>query len=422
MRNIQNTGRYPAVLAVLCLVLGSAPMTSAEDWPQFRGPGGQGHASVKDIPLEWSETNNLRWKVPVAGKGWSSPVVAGGRVWLTAAVEERRGNRPGGPVSLRAMAFDLESGREVVNVEVFRIGDPNVINFKNTHASPTPVVSGDRVFVHFGSEGTAALTATGEIIWKTRFRYDSQHGSGGSPIVYRDMLIVACDGPDDAFVVALDVATGKQRWKARRRVPFDQAYSTPLVIRVGDADQIVSVGAHRVAAYEPERGREIWHVNYPGGFSNVPRPVFGHGLVFITTGFNEPAVMAIRPDGRGNVTRTHVAWTIERGAPNTPSPILVDDLLYFVSDLGIATCVDAATGAVRWQQRLGGNYSASPVFAAGRIYFQNEEGQTTVIAPGAEFRRVATSDLDGATLASMAVLEGVVFLRTDTHLYRIQGK
>jgi outer membrane protein assembly factor BamB len=406
------------VAAVLCTLL-SAATAQAQDWPQFRGPGGQGHATATDIPLEWSETKNVAWKVPVPGKGWSSPVVAAGRVWLTSAVEERRGNRPGGPVSLRALAFDSASGRELVNVEVFRVGSPGVINFKNSHASPTPVVSGERVFVHFGAQGTAALTTAGEIIWKTRLTYDSQHGSGGSPIVYNDLLIVACDGPDDAYVVALEVATGKQRWKARRRVPFDQAYSTPLVIRVGDADQIVSAGAHRVAAYEPERGREIWHVNYPNGFSNVPRPVYGGGLVFIATGFNEPTMIAVRPDGRGNVTRTHVAWTIERGAPLTPSPLYVDGLLYFVHDLGIATCVDAQTGAVRWQQRLGGNHSASPVYAAGRIYFQSEEGETIVIAPGPEFRQLARSTLDGATLGSMAVVDGAVLIRTDSHLYRI---
>lgn len=389
----------------------------AADWPQFRGPGGQGHADAPSAPLEWSETKNIRWKSRIPGSGWSSPVVADGRVWLTAAVSERE---RGGPVSLRALAFDVETGQEVVNVEVFRLGSPQVINVKNSRASPTPVLAGGRVFVHFGSEGTAALTTSGEIVWKTRVAYDSQHGSGGSPIVYRDLLIFSADGPDSASVIALDTATGKTRWKTSRRMPFDQAYSTPLVVSVNGVDQIISIGAHRAAAYEPERGREIWRVEYPGGFSNVPRPVSGQGLVVIATGFNDPSLMAVRIDGKGDVTKSHVAWTLQRGAPLTPSPILIDDLLYFVSDIGVATCVDLRTGTTRWQQRLGGNYSASPVAAAGRIYFLSEDGLATVIAPGPSFKRLAANQLDGATLASIAVVDRAFFIRSNTHLYRIE--
>ena len=193
--------------------------------------------------------------------------------------------------------------------------------------------------------------------------------------------------------------------------PWSQAYSTPLVIRVGDRDQVVSVGAFRAAAYDPLSGEEIWRVSYPDGFSNVPRPVYGHGLVFIATGFNDPSLLAVRVDGKGDVTRTHVAWTLRRGAPLTPSPLLVGDLLYIVSDIGIATCLDAKTGQTLWQQRLGGNYSASPIFADGRIYFLSEEGVATVIAPGTTFQKLATNVLDGATLASMAVSDRSIFIR-----------
>ena len=193
-------------------------------------------------------------------------------------------------------------------------------------------------------------------------------------MLYRDLLIVSCDGSDSAFVVALDKATGKIRWKTSRRQPWDQAYTTPLVIRVGDRDQLVSVGAYRAAAYDPESGKEIWRVSYADGFSNVPRPVFGHGLVYIATGFQQPLLIAVRPDGTGDVTKTHIAWTLRRSAPLTPSPLLVGDELYIVNDGGIASCLDATTGALHWQQRLGGNFSASPVFADGRIYFLSEEG------------------------------------------------
>jgi outer membrane protein assembly factor BamB len=406
-------------LLVLLLIAGAVALVQAEDWPQFRGPTGQGHATERGLPLEWSESKNIVWKTAVPGLGWSSPTVAGGRVWLTTVVEskERRGRLS---ASLRALAFDVNSGRELVNVEVFRLDDAGYVNPKNSRASPTPIVDGDRVYVHFGADGTAALSMAGEILWTTHLRYESQHGNGGSPTLYRDLLIVNCDGNGgDAYVVALDTATGKTRWKTSRRRPADQAYSTPLVITVGQQDQLVSVGAYRAAAYEPLTGQEIWRVSYGDGFSNVPRPVFGQGLVFIATGFQTPSLIAVRPDGKGDVTRTHVAWTTSRGAPYTPSPLLVGNDLYYVSDTGVLSLADATSGQVVWQQRLGGNYSASPVLADGRIYFQSEEGMTTVIAPGREFRRLAINRLDGAMLASMAVSQASLFLRTHTHLYRI---
>jgi outer membrane protein assembly factor BamB len=407
---------------VLLLIAGASVLAQAEDWPQFRGPTGQGHATEHGLPLEWSEANNIVWKAPVPGLGWSSPTVANGRVWLTTVVEskERRGRAS---ASLRVLAFDVATGRELINVEAFHLDDVGYVNPKNSRASPTPIVDGDRVYVHFGAEGTAAISASGEILWATHLRYESQHGNGGSPTLYRDLLIINCDGNGgEAYVIALDTATGKTRWKTSRRRPADQAYSTPLVITVGEQDQLVSVGAYRTAAYEPLTGQEIWRVSYGDGFSNVPRPVFGQGLVFIATGFQTPALMAVRPDGKGDVTRTHVAWTITRGAPYTPSPLLVGNDLYYVSDTGVLSLADAASGQIVWQQRLGGNYSASPVFADGRIYFQSEEGVTTVIAPGREFRRLATNRLDGATLASMAVSDGSFFIRSQSHLYRIAGR
>jgi outer membrane protein assembly factor BamB len=399
-----------AVLAAAVVVMPIA--AAAQEWPGFRGPDGQGHAADRAVPLEWSETRHVTWKTAVPGRGWSSPVVADGKVWLTTAVEDRG-------VSLRLLAFDAESGREAVNVEVFKTRSGGAMHPKNSRASPTPIVEGGRVYVHFGAEGTAALTTAGEIVWKERFAYESQHGAGGSPIVHGDLLIVNCDGSDAAFVVALDKHTGKTRWKTGRRQPFDQAYTTPLALRVGDRHQIVSVGAFRAAAYDPETGKEIWRVSYGDGFSNVPRPVAGLGLVYIATGFFQPAILAVRPDGTGDVTKTHVSWSLQRAAPLTPSPLLVGDELYLVTDAGIATCVDARTGAIVWQQRLNGNFSASPLHAGGRIYFLAEDGVTTVIAPGREFRKLAVNALDGSTLASIAVANGSLYIRSDSHLYRI---
>lgn len=401
-----------ASLACALVLASSGSPANAEDWPQFRGPGGQGHSTERGLPVEWSESKNVVWKAPVAGRGWSSPVVSGGRVWVTTAIKDRG-------VSLRLLAFDVETGREAVNVEVFKLRDGAPSHAKNSQASPTPIVANGRVYVHFGADGTAAVTTTGDIIWKTRLAYESQHGNGGSPILHGDQLILNCDGAPDAFVVALDIRTGKERWKTWRRQPAEQAYSTPLVVRAGDKDQVISVGAFRAAAYDPSNGKEIWRVGYGDGFSNVPRPVYGHGLVYIATGFHQPSLLAVRVDGTGDVTKSHVAWRLDRGAPLTPSPLLVGDELYVVNDGGIASCLDAKTGEVRWLQRLPGAYSASPVFADGRIYFLNEEGVATVIAPGKEFRSVASNRLEGATLASMAVANGSFFIRSDTHLYRI---
>jgi outer membrane protein assembly factor BamB len=401
----------PRLILLVCAL--SQAVAGAQDWPQFRGPGGQGHSDERGLPLEWSESKNIVWKVPVPGRGWSSPVIAAGRVWLTTATVERR------EASLRLLAFDVTTGRQALDLEVFRQRSAALLNDKNSHASPTPIVEHDRVYVHFGSEGTAAVSTAGEIVWKVRHGYESQHGNGGSPLLHGDLLILNCDGFDAAFVVALDKRTGRTRWRTFRRQPWSQAYSTPLAVRVADRDQIVSIGARYTTAYEAESGKEIWRVSYGDGFSNVPRPVAGLGLVFITTGFQQPAIMAVRPDGRGDITRTHVAWTLSRGAPLTPSPLLVDQVLYVVNDAGIASNIDALTGTIRWQQRLGGTFSASPVLVDGRIYFLDEDGRTTVVGPGPTFERLATNVLEGPALASMGVASGSFFIRTGSHLYRI---
>ena len=401
-----------ALVRIGAVLLLAAPEAEGGDWPEFRGPDGQGHSVETGLPAAWSEDRNVEWKAPVPGRGWSTPVVVDGRIWLTTGTAE------GGGV-LRLLAFDAGSGQETLDIEVFRTEDDSSPNPKNSLASPTPIVDGDRVYVHFGAYGTAAVSTAGEILWTARFPYVTQHGYGGSPILHDDLLVFNGDGYDVAFVVALDTRTGEVRWKADREEPVSQAYSTPLAINVDGRDQIVSVAAFRASAHNPATGAELWRVRYGRGFSNVPRPVYGNGLVFIATGFQTPSMLAVRADGSGDVTDTHVAWTLRRGAPHTPSPLLVGGELYMVSDYGVLTCIDAASGEVHWQQRIGGNYSASPVFADGRIYFQSEEGKTTVIAPGTTYSELAVNQLDGSTLASMAVADGSFFLRTDSHLYRI---
>jgi outer membrane protein assembly factor BamB len=387
---------------------------AAEDWPQFRGPRGDGHSSEVNLPVTWSEQHNIRWKVPVEGRGWSSPVISGNAIWLTTATESDR--------SLRLLSFDAFSGRMRTNTEIFRLAAPVAGHDKNSGASPTPILEGDRVYVHFGSYGTACVKRDGSVLWRSQeLKYAQVHGPGGSPVLYDNVLFINCDGHDRQFVAALDKNTGKLAWQKTR--PSAMAYATPLLIQTSAGAQVISPGAHRAASYDPKTGNVLWFVNYGGGFSNVPRPVFAHGLVYLTTGFYSPQLLAVRPTGKGDVTSSHVAWRYERGVPLTPSPVVAQGHLYMVSDNGIVTSLDAVTGKENWRARLGGSYSASPVFADGKVWFLSEEGETTVLLAGArEFKKVAVNQLDGRFLASMAVSAGALFLRSDTHLYRIEAK
>lgn len=392
------------------LLLLLALLIPSSDWPQFRGPTGQGTSEEQGLPFKWSETTNVRWKVPIPGKGWSSPVIQGDRIWLTTATEDGK--------SLRALSVDRNTGAIIQNVEVFQLKSAKLTNSKNSFASPTPVIEGDRVYVHFGAFGTACISQAGEIIWKIKLEYDNgQHGTGGSPVLYDDLLILSCDGNDVQFVVALDKLTGKVRWK-KSRVGY-QAYSTPLTVKLAAGDQVISPGAFRTVSYDPRNGKELWQVTYGEGFSNVPRPVYGDGLVFICTGFQQASLLAVRLDGKGDITKSKVVWKLDRGVPLTPSPLLVGNELYFVTDNGIATCVDAKTGKEYWRARVGGNHSASPIYADGRIYFLSEEGESVVLAAGQQLKHLATNQLDGRTLASMAVSSGSIFIRSETHLYRL---
>lgn len=383
-----------------------------QEWPQFRGPDGQGHADVQKLPLKWTESS-AAWKTSIPGLGWSSPVVADGQVWMTTATDEGK--------SLRAIAVDASSGKIAVDVEVFKLAAPGRIHQKNSHASPTPILEDGRVYVHFGPHGTACLKSDGTIVWKQQVKYGPVHGPGGSPALAGELLVFSCDGGDVQFVIALDKKTGAQKWRTSR-LPNDYgkkfAFSTPLVVD----GLLVSPGASAVTAYDPAGGKPVWSVRYAEGYSVVPRPVFGHGLIFVGTGYDKPTLIAVRAGGKGDVTDTHVAWKLERGAPHNPSPLLVGDELYIVSDNGVAACLDAKTGKEHWRERLGGNFSASPLFAAGRIYVQDENGTTHVLKPGQAFEKLATNALPGKTLASPAAIEGALILRTDKALYRLNAE
>ena len=403
------------------LALAASP-AFAENWPEFRGPTGQGHSSAKNLPIEWSTRRNVAWKQPVPGAGWSSPVIDRGRIFLTSGIEGGGGAGP----SLRALCFDTATGALRWNTEVFASSEASTapIHDKNSPASPTPIVSADQIYVHFGHHGTACLDRDGKIIWRNdRLRYDPVHGNGGSPVLVDDLLVFNADGAKDPFVAALNRQTGELVWKVGRPKGARQTFSfcTPLLIAVNGQRQIITPGSGAVSALDPAGGRELWHVRYGNGYSVVPRPVYGHGLLFIATGFNRADLLAIRAGGQGDATDTHIAWRTTKGAPLTPSVLLVGDELYAVSDMGVASCWDAKTGNLHWQERIEGNYSASPVTAEGRIYFQNETGTGTVIAASRTFSKLATNQLEERTLASYAVAENAIFIRTAGHLYRIGG-
>ena len=419
VRNMKRLNRLAATVATVAMVLVAQAAPNQGDWTQFRGTTGQGLSAAKNLPIEWSAAKNVAWKQAIPGLGWSSPVVRRGRIFLTTAETDGEG----GP-SLRALCLDAATGRVLWNTEVFKSTETQAkpMNGKNSHASPTPVLEDSRLYVHFGHNGTACLDLDGKIVWRMNsLRYPPTHGNGGSPILVGDKLVYCADAASDPSIVALDKATGKVRWKVKRETQAKNkfSFSTPLLITVKGQPQIISPGSGVVSALDPKDGHEIWRVCYGNGYSVVPRPVFGQGLVFISTGFNRADILAIRPDGRGDVTDTHVAWRTTKGAPLTPSMLLVGKELYAVSDDGLASCFDAKTGKVNWQERLGGKYSASPLAAGGRIYLQNESGTGTVLKPGKTFTTLATNSLEERSLASYAVVDGALFIRTAENLYRI---
>lgn len=394
------------------------------DWTDFRGPTGQGHATAKGLPLEWGSDKNIAWRTELPGRAWSSPIYAHGKVFLTNALPVNP-EEPELGVSLRVLAVDAPSGRLLWDREVLRQTDPAALrqHDKNSHASPSPVFEKGRIYAHFGHHGTACVDETGKVLWSTReHRYPPVHGTGGSPVLVDDLLIFNADGAADPAVIALDKATGMLRWKAPRppspaRSKF--SFSTPLLIQVKGQPQLITPGSGIVQALDPTDGSEIWHAFYGAGFSVVPRPVYAHGLVFLSSGYQRPVGYAIRADGKGDVTDTHVAWTTTKRVPLNPSMLVVGEELYMLADSGILSCLDAKTGQVHYEERVLGSSSASLLAAEGRIYAVDELGKAVVVKAGRTFQLLATNDLQERTLASFAVCDSDLLIRTEKALYRI---
>jgi outer membrane protein assembly factor BamB len=373
--------------------------------------------------VTWSETENVAWKTLVMGTGWSSPVVSGNDLWLTTATDAGK--------TLRAYRFDSRTGDLVLRTKpLFQVDASEKISGKNGHATPTPVLDGGRVFVHFGANGTACLDRNGSVIWKRVLSYYHHHGPATSPVLAAGTLVIVCDGFTQPFydqferegvevpqfVVGLDPATGEIRWKTPR--PSRHSYSTPLVVEVGGRPQVVCPGGDGVWAYDPVDGKELWTCRFTG-HSLVPCPVAAQGLIFVCTGYYEPSLLAIRQGAEGDCTDTHIAWQLSKGVPLVPSPIVAGDHLFVGTDEGILTCVAIKTGKVVWRQRLGGHFAASPILANDRLYFTSEEGVVHILRAGPKFEELAQNQLPGKFLASPAVSGNRLYFRSDHYLYCI---
>lgn len=415
------TLRVAGAFAVLFALLPCSALQAEEHWNQFRGPRGDGQVASPNLPTEWSETNNVRWKTPIEGKAWASPVVWGDMIWLASATPD--GKR------LSAVGVNAGSGQIVHDVTVFEIAEPMYCYPYNSYASGTPVVEAGRLYVHYGSAGTACLdTSSGAVLWTRQDLPCNHHrGPGSSPILFENLLIVHFDGFDEQYVVALDKRTGATVWRADRSLVYGtnngdakKAYCTPQVIEHQGRLQLISPAASGTVAYDPRTGAELWKVQH-GGFNAAARPLYSHGLVILNTEGGQ-RLLAVRPDGSGDVTRTHVAWTYGKATPTRPSQLIVGDHLYMVNDAGIVSCLDVASGEAAWTERMGGRHSASPICSDGRIYCFDEDGATYVLAADPTgFRLLAKNTLIDGCMASPAVADDALIVRTKTHLYRIES-
>jgi outer membrane protein assembly factor BamB len=423
-------------LLLLAWLLAGAPTVRA-DWPEFRGPRGDGHVPTPNgqplgLPLLWSETNHIKWKTEIHDRGVSTPVIMNGQVWLTAATEAGH--------DYFAIAVDQESGKILFDEKVFHTDSPEPLGngaSMNTYATPSPVIEPGRVYVHYGSAGTACLdTKTGKVIWQ-RNDLPCRHyrGASASPVLFEDLLILTFDGADLQYTAALNKFTGATVWKTNRSVVWNdesvpgqmardgdlrKSHGTPLIANVSGKPQLISVGAKASYGYDPRTGSELWRVEY-NDWSSAPRPLYENGLAYIVTGLRTKEMWAVKADGRGLTTDTHVAWKLATHIGKYASPLLVDGLIYTPAEESFVTCLEAATGKVVWTERIGGKYAASPIYADGRLYFFSQDGTTTVLKPGRTFEKLATNKLDTGFMASPAVAGKALYLRTRTHLYRVEA-
>ncbi len=416
-----------AALRALAVSL-SLPIATAlavDEWPQFRGPTGQGLSDARDLPKTWSESNNVIWKTELPGCGHSSPVISGNRIWLTASPDKGK--------TRHALCLALDSGKIERDIPLFDCGKPELCHTLNSYATPTPALEGDRVYVTFGTPGTACLNAeTGKTVWERRdFVIDYRDvGAASSPLLYRDSLILTCDGQTGSrqYVVALDKNTGKTLWQTDRTFPpgppptYIHASAVPLVVRAGNRDQLVSPAAHGVHAYDPATGAELWRAWYDG-WSVVPRPVFADGRLVVCCGTVKSSLLCLRPEGAsGTLTAGNgVLWKTAKNVPDMPSPLLVNGRLYTMTATTLS-CIDPADGRVLWAEKLPGQYLSSPIAADGHLFLFSRGKTGAVVELGDAFHIVATNRLEDGCMASPAVVGRSLIVRTTKALYRIGTK
>jgi len=409
--------------AVICIVtLCCCSKSVFGDWPDWRGPTADGHSDAAALPLRWSETENIAWKTAIHDSGHSTPVVLDGQVWITTAKED-------GTV-LYAVCADLNTGEVLRDIEVFRVEDPQSINALNSYATPSACIETGRVYVHYGTFGTACIdTGTGDILWRrSDLNCDHMQGPASSPILFEDLLIITVEGTDKQFMAALHKSTGETAWLYTRpyepykevKPVFLKSYQTPVLLEIDGKTQLVSNGAMMVTGHAPRTGQELWRVLYRDD-STISRIVHGDGLMFVNTGGNPGGTQlwSIREGGAGDITDSHVVWKMTEDAPHQSSPVLAGNSLYSVSDEGTLLCVNALTGERVWSERLRGKYTASLLAVPGRIYLSNTRGMTTVFETGNRYHELAVNQIDGELWASPAVAGNTLLLRTKTHLYRI---
>ncbi|MCB9769668.1 MAG: PQQ-binding-like beta-propeller repeat protein [Candidatus Omnitrophica bacterium] len=413
----------------LVILIGVGCLTSvdaSDNWPDWRGPTEDGHSDATGLPLNWSETENIAWKIPIHDEGHSTPVVWGDQIWLTTATKDGK--------TLYAVCIDLNSGEIVHDIEVFHPENPQGINSNNTYATPSAVIEVGRVYVHYGAHGTACLdTNTGEVLWRrTDLNCEHMQGPASSPVLYKDLLILTLEGTNVQYIVAVNKNTGEEVWRYDRpqdiyekieQGVYRKSYQTPVIVDIDGQTQMISNGALMVTGHIPETGEVLWQVLY-GQDSTISRIVHGDGLLFVNCGGapNRTQLWAIREGGSGDVTDTHVVWKMTDDAPHQSSPVLVDDLLYLMSDRGELICKEPVSGEDVWTERLKNDFGASLLYADGRIYITSKKGMTTVIEPGRTFNKLAENELDGEIWASPAVAGNSLLLRSKTHLYRIRNE
>lgn len=409
-------------LAICSLFLGNATLHAKPSyWNQFRGSNGDGDAGDAILPLVFNEGHpNITWKTPVTGKAWSSPVIRDGMVWLTNALLDGQ--------KMWAVCLDFETGKMLHETLVFENGKPQFCHNMNSYATPTPVIEGGRVFVHFGTHGTAALDAkTGKKLWERRdFKCNHHRGAAASPIPFEKSLIVHFDGFDLQYVVSLSQDTGETLWRKNRAFDFGtnngdnkKAYCTPSVIKHKDRLELISPAAAATESRNPRTGELFWTAR-TGGMNSSSRPIYRDGLVYVFNGMG--SISAIKPGGTGDVDKTHMAWARRKVVAKKSSPLLLDGLLYMTSDEGVASCSNPQTGEIIWAERLGGKgqYAASPIHANGHIYFSSSEGDFPVLKAGRKFEIISRNKLDAGCMASPAIVGNALVIRTKTHVYRIE--